>query len=267
MLGNERSICSININQLKVHKGSKLHREYWWQLREDPRRVVGISGGVNGTAFYGGTTGLLVVQVTGYSTTHRPKTLGVWSFELMNCVLCCFVSLWSYARPKCTLVLVCSVVLEQMPSGWVIATCHLLWNLAHVYPPAFLAGIFSCLANTTIQTLQKVIPFVLILCDVWLLFTANFDVNTSLWDKHSLSFTLSFLNKLAWRPKFNPRPVCMGILVAKVTLGLLLSTLVFPCQNYYTTAPYAFIRHQHCWSLQMTSQLNCHNSISWCYCM
>lgn len=118
------------------------------------------------------------------------------------------------------LIVVCSVVLQQMPLGWVIATCHSLQNFARVHPPPYLAGIFSCLVSTTIRTLQKAIPLVLILCDVWLLFTANFDVNTSLSGKHSVSLCLSFLNKLAWRPRFNPRSVCIGIFVGKVTLGL-----------------------------------------------
>lgn len=119
MLGNECSIHSININQLKVHKGSKLHREYWWQLRDDLYRVIGLYGGVNGTACYRGTTGLLVVQVTGYSTTHRPKTSGISSCELMNCVLYCFVSLWSSSKTKCTLL----EGVEYRRHGQCIGTC------------------------------------------------------------------------------------------------------------------------------------------------
>jgi hypothetical protein len=46
-------------------------------------------------------------------------------------------------------------------------------------------------------------------------------------------------------------------LVDKLTLRLFfLNTLVFPCQNYLTTAPYTFILHPHCWSLPVTAQLN-----------
>ena len=39
--------------------------------------------------------------------------------------------------------------LGTMLSGWVLATFHSLRNIAHLHPPAFLAGIFSWAGNYT----------------------------------------------------------------------------------------------------------------------
>jgi len=75
------------------------------------------------------------------------------------------------------------------------------------------------------------------------------------------SLCLSFMNKLAWRARFNPRPVCMGhwdIFFKYFSFSL--SELFDHCPICLHLSPTLLI-----FANDIT--VKCHNSISWCNCM
>jgi hypothetical protein len=125
----------------------------WWQQTRWLHRVVGgVWGGVQGSGGYGGILDCYWCKRQAV-LLHSPKT----SFRVVcERTVCCIV-LWLCDRivdkSACdneavnTVSVVCTVGLERLLARCVVATRYSPRNLAHVHPPAFLAGL-SCSASS-----------------------------------------------------------------------------------------------------------------------
>jgi hypothetical protein len=96
-----QQITPLDKNDKKSEEKAHSNKLYRWQLTRRSHKVVGMSGRVQESPVYRGTIRLLLVQATGSSTIHKPKTSGTSSSEPVNRVLYQFVRLWSYSRQKC----------------------------------------------------------------------------------------------------------------------------------------------------------------------
>ena len=110
-------------------------------------------------------TGLPSLWATGCSTTYRPKTSGILSSEQVNCVMYCFLSLWSNLDQNAYDFKVSNKRRHKKYIGIctfsslgtnAFRTCHLPWDIQHAHPPTFLAGIFSWAESCTCYAFAQI---------------------------------------------------------------------------------------------------------------